>query len=140
MKACSLRIIALLTFMGSAMLLPHHAKAAELSTTSSSGTITFTIIIPPFGASIAAARNGAVGLWTVAGANDGLMIKFDERADQPVLDLYRRPGFAARISVDGKSVDSPRLSSASTDPSLINDHYSFGGLAPGVNVITIAGI
>ena len=140
MKACSLRIVALFTFMGAAMLLPHHAKAAELSTTSSSGTITFTIIIPPFGASIAAAQSGAVGLWTVAGANDGLMLKFDDSADQPGLDLYRRPGFAAMISVAGKAIDNPILSSASADPGLVNDRYSFGGLVPGVNVITIAGI
>ena len=126
--------------MIAAMSLPQTVKAAELSTISSSGTITFTIIIPPFGASIAAAQGGAVGLWTVAGANDGLMFKFDESANQAVLDLYRRPGFGAEISVGGRRIDRPIPSSDSKDPGLINDRYSFGQLKPGINVITIAGI
>lgn len=39
-----------------------------------SGSMSITVVIAPFGAAIAAAEGGAVGAWSVAGANDGVMI------------------------------------------------------------------
>ena len=94
-----------------AALSSHQAGAADLSTSSSSGSFSFTVIIPPLGASIEAANRGAAGLWTISGANDGLMIDFgSDETGVPTLNLYRRSGTAAEIltKIDHQSVIGPR--------------------------------
>ena len=52
---------------------PAHAASGDLGA-SSSATMHITVIIPPIGPAIAAPQSGAVGVWTITGGNDGLML------------------------------------------------------------------
>lgn len=42
---------------------------------SASSTINVTVVIAPIGAAVAAAREGAVGIWSITGGNRGLLIR-----------------------------------------------------------------
>jgi hypothetical protein len=57
------------------------ADDGNASTSSSSGSVNFTVYIPPLGAAIAAARDGAIGLWSISGRNNGLLLQLQETAD-----------------------------------------------------------
>jgi hypothetical protein len=126
--------------IGVAGMSSQQASAAELSTSSSTGSFAFTVVIPPLGASIAAANEGAAGLWTIAGANDGLMIDFgSDELGKPTLNLYRRAGIAAEIFTGAQLEATGRTDSKNND-GLMNDQYRFDGLSAGVETITIRGV
>lgn len=134
-----------------ATAIPQASMAGDLSSISSSGSVTFTVIIPPFAASLRAASQGAIGLWSIAGANDGLLLKLDtNEAGGSVLSLYRREGIGAEISISnpGSAADASAPDTAGTadlvgsanDGGLVNDTYNLDGLTAGVNTVTIAAI
>ena len=57
-----------------------HADDGALSSSSSSGSVSVSVYIPPLRAALAAAQEGAVGLWTISGRNNGLMIQLNAAA------------------------------------------------------------
>lgn len=118
---------------------PAHATSGELSPNSSSGSITFTVIIPPLGAAIRAANLGAVGLWTITDATDGLMIKVNDQSDKPTLSLFHGQGSELSVTVSGKGGQASLLQRAS-DGGFESEHYSFGGLRDEVTVFTVSAI
>lgn len=54
------------------------ANDGAVTQSSSSGTVTVSVYIPPIGASLRAAQEGAVGLWSVSGRNNGLLLKLHQ--------------------------------------------------------------
>lgn len=116
------------------------AMAGELSSASSSGSFTFTVIIPPIGDALRLARGGAVGLWTIAGANDGLMIQFDQNSGGQALRLFRRPSMAATVSVDGRTIESTGGVPSIGEFGLAEDVYRVGESDSQLETVTIAGI
>ena len=56
------------------------AGGANFGGSRSSGTTTFTVEIPPVAAALAAQRDGAIGLWTIANPHDGLMLNLPKGA------------------------------------------------------------
>ena len=118
---------------------PSSARAGELSAGSSSGSITFTVVIPPIGAAIRAADSGAVGLWTITDATDGLMIKVNNQGKRPVLSLFHGGGSELTVHLSGKGGNVSFLHSAN-DGGLESEHYSLNGLQSGVNIFTLSGI
>ena len=64
-------IVALVAIMACGM---PGVAAAQLGS-SSIGTANVTVVIAPIGAAIGAARQGAVGLWSIAGGNQGLLVR-----------------------------------------------------------------
>lgn len=118
---------------------PSSAHAGELSANSSSGSITFTVVIPPIGAALRAADSGAVGLWTITDASGGLMLKLDDQGKEPVLSLFHGGGSELTVSLSGKTGNAALLRSGN-DGGLQSEHYSLGGLDAGVNVVTLSSI
>lgn len=118
---------------------PAHASSGELSSNSSSGSVTFTVVIPPLGAAIRAANAGAVGLWTIADANDGLMIKVDDQGGKPTLSVFHREGADLSISLSAQGSRASLLQSGN-DGGLESEHYGLDGLQAGVNIFTIAAL
>ena len=55
-----------------------HANEGAASSSSSSGSVNISVYIPPIGATLRAAQEGAVGLWSVSGRNNGLLLKLNE--------------------------------------------------------------
>jgi len=74
------------------------AQAQELSTSSSSGSMTITVYIPPIAPALRAAQNGAVGLWTIDGKFDGLMLRVADVGSPDPVTLYTRPGNLVAIA------------------------------------------
>lgn len=118
---------------------PAQASSGDLSANSSSGSITFTVVIPPLGPAIRASNAGAVGLWTIADANEGLMIKVDDQGEKPTLSLFHREGadVSVRLSTLGGSAS---LLQSGNDGGLESEHYGLAGLRGGVNVFTVSTI
>lgn len=139
MSHALLKFVAAALVMAPAALAPSSAQAGELSANSSSGSITFTVIIPPVGAALRAADSGAVGLWTITDATDGLMIKVDAQGERPVLTLFHGGGSELNVRLSGKSASASLLRSAN-DGGLESEHYGLDGLQTGVNVVTLSSI
>lgn len=79
------------------------ACAQQLSTSSSSGTMTITVYIPPIAPAIRAAQSGAVGLWTIDGKFDGLMLRVADVGSANPVTLYTRPGNLVAIAAGGSA-------------------------------------
>lgn len=62
-----------LAVLACSLYLPATAKAE--AGRSASSTINVTVVIAPIGAAVAAAREGAVGIWSISGGNRGLLIR-----------------------------------------------------------------
>ncbi|MGN6690201.1 MAG: hypothetical protein ACTHJU_04600 [Sphingopyxis sp.] len=135
---CSFVKIATPLLVGlAAVAAPAHASSGELSANSSSGSITFTVIIPPLGPAIRASNAGAVGLWTIADANEGLMIKVDDQGENPTLSLFHREGAEVSIRLSSRGGSASLLQSGN-DGGLESEHYGLAGLSAGVNVFTVS--
>ncbi|HMN52589.1 MAG TPA: hypothetical protein PKC32_00200 [Sphingopyxis sp.] len=122
-----------------AIAVPANAASGDLSSNSSSGSVTFTVIIPPLGPAIRAANAGAVGLWTIADANEGLMIRVNDQGAKPTLSLFHREGAEVLVSLSGQGSRASLLQSAN-DGGLESEHYGLAGLQAGVNVFTISAL
>lgn len=72
-----------------ALTAPVAVKAQSLDS-SATGSMTFTVVIGPIAPAISAYEEGAVGLWSMAGGTNGLMIKLDETVS---------PGGVANLSL-----------------------------------------
>ncbi len=73
---------------------------------SSSASATITVIIPPLGAGIEAAAQGAVGLWTLTSESGGIMVHVPETVStgqSAKLDIYRTDGNLVEVSLPAKS-------------------------------------
>lgn len=73
---------------------------------SSSASATITVIIPPLGAGIEAAAQGAVGLWTLTSESGGIMVHVPETVtlgQNAKLDIYRTDGNLVEVSLPAKS-------------------------------------
>ncbi len=134
-----LKIVAAALVVAPAALAPSSALAGELSSNSSSGSINFTVIIPPLGAAIRAADAGAIGLWTITDATDGLMFKVDDQGKQPVLSLFHGGGSELTVRLSSKT-GSASLLRTGNDGGLESEHYGLAGLQAGINVVTLASI
>lgn len=55
-----------------------NADEGSASGNSSSGSVNVSVYIPPIGATLRAAQEGAVGLWSVSGRNNGLLLKLNQ--------------------------------------------------------------
>jgi hypothetical protein len=58
------------------------ATAMAEADRSASSTINVTVVIAPIGAAVAAAREGAVGIWSISGGNRGLLIRAPSEIDE----------------------------------------------------------
>lgn len=82
-----------------------HANDGRLGF-SSSASATITVIIPPLGAGIEAAQQGAVGLWTLTSESGGIMVHVPETVtsgQNAKLDIYRTDGNLVEVSLPAKS-------------------------------------
>lgn len=99
----------LLAISGCAFFAAAPAYAGELGS-SSSGVMQIQVIIPPLGDAVAAAADGAEGLWTVESGKDGLMMNAPDTigSDGFSVTLFSEHASALRIlSIAGmKSVSS----------------------------------
>lgn len=139
MRNSAFKLIGFLAFGMPILSTPSYAASGELSQNASAGSVTFTVVIPPLGASIRAANSGAVGLWTVSNANDGLMLRVDDDSAAPTLSVFHRESAAISVSFSNPK-GYAKLMRSGNDGGLELEHYGFGGLEAGVNVFTIAGI
>ena len=97
------------------------AQAQELSTSSSSGTMTITVYIPPIAPAIQAASGGAVGLWTIDGQFNGMMLRVGDVGGNTPVTLYTRPGNLVALSAGSGTWSAQSIVQAGTS---VND----GGL------------
>lgn len=66
--------LSIIAGLGMSLLATPALAQGHLGTTSS-GTVGITVEIPPLGSAVAAAHQGAVGLWSITNSTDGLMVK-----------------------------------------------------------------
>jgi hypothetical protein len=108
MRRYLIGLAAVVLFAGSA------AQAQELSTSSSSGSMTITVYIPPIAPAIRAAQSGAIGLWTIDGKFDGLMLRVADVGSPDPVTLYTRPGNLVAIAAGQSGWTSRSLIPAAT--------------------------
>lgn len=78
-----------------------HADDGAVSQSSSSGSVTVSVYIPPIGATLRAVAEGAVGIWSVSGRNNGLLLKLHETdpgAGYSAITVYSR----AEVGVEAR--------------------------------------
>lgn len=127
------------------------ANAAELSTVSSSGTMTISVYIPPISSALRAQATGAVGLWTIEGQFDGMMVQLGRPAGDgndtageaaSPLTLYTRPGNMVGVSMNGADWNAASLvvpQSSGEDAGLVRSTYAVPQAESG-QVVTIVGL
>jgi len=143
MTRCAFRLLTVLAAVAAPIGAAH---AAELSTVSSSGSMTITVYVPPIGPALRAQATGAVGLWTIDGQFDGMMVQLADGAPgSPTanpLTVYSRPGNLLAVSLQGSHWTSGSFvapDSASGDDGLIRSTYTVPA-AEKQQVVTFIGL
>lgn len=89
------------------------AEDGTLSPSSSSGSVNVSVYIPPLGAALAAAKAGAIGLWSISGRNNGLMIQLHQSAAEEgyeAVSVYSR----AEVGIEAAWLAEDRLTGVIT--------------------------
>lgn len=89
-------------------LVPIGGAAAQ---TSSSGTATITVVVPPIAAAIEAAQAGAAGLWTLSEGAETFMVRLPGELNaggEAELSLYHVPGLVMTVTPARAGAPAPR--------------------------------
>lgn len=119
-----------------------YANDGAVSQSSSTGSVTVSVYIPPIGASLRAAQEGAVGLWSVSGRNSGLLLKLhddDTGAGYSAVSVYSR----AEVGIEARweSGESAFRSAPMNDIGGLNKStYAVPKSSALVRTLTIAGV
>lgn len=119
-----------------------HADTGGTSGSSSSGSVNISVYIPPIGASLRAAQEGAVGLWSISGRNNGLMIKLNQEdtgAGYSSISVYSRAEVGVVALWEGGET-ALATSPAQNLGGLNKTTYQVSASPEAVRTLTIAGL
>lgn len=136
-----LRISIIIAAVASASLAAPAAAETGQMGSSSSASSTFRVYIPPLAASLQAAENGAVGLWTVEGREQGLLISLDrdESRSPKSVTVYSRRADGIEFRWSGAR-NASRPVVAGDFNGLSRKTFSMPQTASPVEVFTLTGI
>ena len=120
--------------------LPAHAADGSLETTSA-GSVSVSVFIPPLAAALAAQAQGAAGVWSITGQHNGIMIAFLETEDgiMDSVDIFTRQTTGFELQWDSAMAPS-HASSVLPNDGLTQNRFALPDNSDWVTSFTISAI